>query len=218
MIALMNHLRPLLLLAGLAVAGSVLIALLAQNTQELRQYHIDESARAPLKALLADIPFNNDVVQDWQAVEDKTQLQLEKPAPLYIARNDQMITAVIVPVRFEQAYVSSINSQVAVDKNLTILAVAITEHQESLSLVTAYNDFDPAFLAQFNGIKLQDLAGEKWTVKKDGGHFDQITGATVSSRAVVQSVYRALRYVEKENLLEIKDKALLKENAQHGAP
>jgi len=33
-------------------------------------------------------------------------------------------------------------------------------------------------------------------VKKDGGVFDQFTGATISPRIVVRSVHKALQYVE----------------------
>ncbi|WP_442876608.1 FMN-binding protein [Endozoicomonas sp. GU-1] len=32
--------------------------------------------------------------------------------------------------------------------------------------------------------------------KKDGGEFDQFTGATITPRAVVAAVYRALQYFE----------------------
>lgn len=41
--------------------------------------------------------------------------------------------------------------------------------------------------------------GEKeWAVKKDGGDFDYVSGATITSRAVIKSTYKSLLYV-KEN-------------------
>jgi electron transport complex protein RnfG len=36
----------------------------------------------------------------------------------------------------------------------------------------------------------------KWTVKRDGGEFDQFTGATITPRAVVDAVRLALEYFE----------------------
>lgn len=38
------------------------------------------------------------------------------------------------------------------------------------------------------------MAEKDWKVKKDGGHFDSVAGATVTPRAVVKAVKKALAY------------------------
>ena len=37
-----------------------------------------------------------------------------------------------------------------------------------------------------------------WAVKKNGGHFDALTGATITSRAVIRAVHKGLQYVQME--------------------
>ena len=44
-------------------------------------------------------------------------------------------------------------------------------------------------------------APENWAVRKDGGAFDQFVGATITPRAVVQAVYRALQYFEENRAM-----------------
>ena len=46
----------------------------------------------------------------------------------------------------------------------------------------------------FNGKSLDQPAAKQWAVKKDGGVFDQFTGATITPRAVVGAVYNTLKY------------------------
>ena len=48
----------------------------------------------------------------------------------------------------------------------------------------------------FTGKSLQDPQSSGWAVKKDGGQFDQFTGATITPRAVVKAVHQALRYFD----------------------
>ncbi|MFO7705024.1 MAG: FMN-binding protein, partial [Halopseudomonas sp.] len=61
------------------------------------------------------------------------------------------------------------------------------------------------WVLDFNGTSLSMPAPENWGVRKDGGDFDQFTGATITPRAVVQAVYRALQYFEaqRDQLLEL---------------
>ena len=49
----------------------------------------------------------------------------------------------------------------------------------------------------FSGKSLGNPPEEKWKVKKDGGIFDQFTGATITPRKVVASVKRTLLYFRK---------------------
>ena len=46
----------------------------------------------------------------------------------------------------------------------------------------------------FNGRSLDDLPPTRWQVSKDGGDFDQFTGATITPRAVIQAVKNSLVY------------------------
>ena len=52
------------------------------------------------------------------------------------------------------------------------------------------------WIKSFNGKSLTNLDEKGWRVKKDGGQFDAFTGATITPRAVVDAVHKALLYFE----------------------
>jgi electron transport complex protein RnfG len=55
-------------------------------------------------------------------------------------------------------------------------------------------------------------------VRKDGGEFDQFTGATITPRAVVRATARALAYAEANRSLLFKDAATLEGGATVEGP
>ena len=63
-----------------------------------------------------------------------------------------------------------------------------------------------SWIKSFDQASLQSLTQQQWAVKKDGGQFDQFTGATITPRAVVNAVYRVLSWYEKEGLTQLKQR------------
>jgi electron transport complex protein RnfG len=51
-----------------------------------------------------------------------------------------------------------------------------------------------AWLTQFSGRSLHDPEPQRWALRRDGGDFDQLTGASITSRAVCDALQRALRF------------------------
>ncbi|NIQ15194.1 MAG: FMN-binding protein, partial [Candidatus Dadabacteria bacterium] len=51
-------------------------------------------------------------------------------------------------------------------------------------------------MTQFTGRSLENTSSDVWAVEQEGGHFDQISGATISSRAVINAVHVVLEYYE----------------------
>ena len=62
------------------------------------------------------------------------------------------------------------------------------------------------WILKFTGLSLGDPPEDKWKVKKDGGQFDQFSGATITPRAVVKSIHEALQFFQahKSEMLEVK--------------
>jgi len=52
------------------------------------------------------------------------------------------------------------------------------------------------WIRSFDGKSLQDPTVDGWAVKRDGGEFDQFTGATITPRAVVRAVHNTLLYYQ----------------------
>ena len=75
------------------------------------------------------------------------------------------------------------------------LGVRVISHRETPGLGDPIDIEKSDWVHGFNGKSLQDPQPDGWAVKKDGGQFDQFTGATISPRAVVRAVHTSLRYV-----------------------
>ncbi len=92
-----------------------------------------------------------------------------------------------------KGYGGKINILVGVDENFAIEDVVIISNTETPGLGSKITE--NSFTDQFKGMAAEDIA-----LKKDGGEVDAITGATISSKAVVEAIRKAM--VEKINLLE----------------
>lgn len=109
--------------------------------------------------------------------------------------NDGKLAGFIFDVSTEQGYNGHIGLWVATDLSGTILGVRVKAHHETPGLGDKIDlDVSPWILS-FDGTSLA-LGDKAWNVKKDGGDFDQFTGATITPRAVVHAVHDGLSTFE----------------------
>ncbi|WP_163134438.1 electron transport complex subunit RsxG [Agarivorans sp. Alg241-V36] len=91
-----------------------------------------------------------------------------------------------------KGYAGPINLLVGVDASLTILGVRVLSHSETPGLGDKIEIAKNPWVLSFNQKSLSNTSSKAWAVKKDGGEFDQFTGATITPRAVVNAVHQAL--------------------------
>ncbi|TMU24127.1 electron transport complex subunit RsxG [Halomonas sp. ATBC28] len=103
-------------------------------------------------------------------------------------------SAVILPVVTRQGYNGKIHLLIGIDEHQRISGVRVTQHQETPGLGDDIERSRSDWITGFNGLRLDSLPPEGWAVAKDGGHFDAFTGATITPRAVVNAVHKALQY------------------------
>jgi electron transport complex protein RnfG len=77
-----------------------------------------------------------------------------------------------------------------------LAGVRVIQHKETPGLGDKIMPNKADWILQFEGLSLQNPTESRWKVKKDGGDFDQFTGATITPRAVVTAVKKALIYFE----------------------
>lgn len=92
-----------------------------------------------------------------------------------------------------QGYAGKIRVIVGIEPSGQVIAARVAEHRETPGLGDAIEARRSNWIDQFAGRALGDPAQDGWAVKKDNGEFDQITGATISSRAVLDAVHGALQ-------------------------
>ncbi|PBJ23521.1 Electron transport complex protein RnfG [Pseudomonas sp. ACN8] len=102
-------------------------------------------------------------------------------------------------------YAGAIELLIAVDANGRLLGVKTLKQSETPGLGARIADWPNAWLQVFSGKSRTEPGDSGWALKKDQGQFDQIAGATITSRAVINAVHDALRYFDehRQHLLGI---------------
>lgn len=198
-------------LFALITAGVVIIT--AQATGE----KIDHNVRlAKAKALNEIVPvgsYDNDILASTLSLASfNTELLgpiKAQDQALVVGRNKEVDT-VLLPVVAPDGYTQEIRLLVGIHKDGRIAGVRITEHRETPGLGDKVDIKKSNWVQGFVGKSLASPTAEKWKVQKDGGEFDQFTGATITPRAVVLAVSRALVFFE-QNRAQLLDARALKE-------
>jgi electron transport complex protein RnfG len=184
----------LLGLFGAIVISLVSLAYLATEKPIERSEY-----QALLQALNSVVPaesYDNDLGNDTRPLNANHELGLKKDALVYRARKKGSQVAAAFPVIAPDGYNGPIHMLMAVDHQGTILGVRVISHHETPGLGDRIEARRSDWSEQFRGKSLSEPDAKHWGVKKDGGVFDQFTGATISPRIVVRSVHKALQYVE----------------------
>ena len=189
-------LRNSVILGLFAVATVGMIAVTQQTTAE----RISEAQRrVQLSALNEIVPHDqhdNDLLTDSFSVQDRQYLSLSAPADAYRARQGERVSAVILPVVAPDGYSGRIDLLVGIRADGSIAGVRSVSHRETPGLGDKIDAGKSQWILSFSGKSLSMPIPEQWAVKKDGGQFDQFTGATITPRAVVKAVYQALTYFD----------------------
>ncbi|MDZ3995785.1 RnfABCDGE type electron transport complex subunit G [Pseudomonas sp. Teo4] len=109
----------------------------------------------------------------------------------YLAMLGTQVTAVIL-LSETQGYGGPIRLTIAIDPNGRLIGSQVLEQQESPGLGARIGDPQLNWLGQFANRHLKD----HWALKRDQGDFDQLAGATVTSRAVIEALQDALSYFD----------------------
>ena len=91
-------------------------------------------------------------------------------------------------------YSGKIDLLIAIQSNGELAGVRVVSHNETPGLGDYIDIAKSDWIKQFDGASLAKYDAQAWQVKKDGGHFDYMSGATITPRAVVKAVHKALRY------------------------
>ncbi|MCZ8166080.1 electron transport complex subunit RsxG [Silanimonas sp.] len=182
----------------LAVVGALgLGGLLAMRA--LTAERIAEQQRAStLRALAVLLPkeYDNDPQTDRIEVVAPAWLGSEDALTVRRARNDGRVVALLLEAVAPDGYNGDIRLLVGVDAQGRVIGVRVVEHRETPGLGDPIEIARGPWITGFDGRSLRDPAADAWRVRRDGGAFDQLAGATITPRAVVGAVRRALQFVE----------------------
>ncbi|CAK2436389.1 electron transport complex subunit RsxG [Vibrio splendidus] len=187
-----------LVLAIFACASTGLVAV----THYLTKDQIKQQEQAQLLSVLNQvIPHNlhdNELFSACTLVEAE-DLGTEQAMPAYIATLNGEPSAIAIEAIAPDGYNGAIKVIVGMKIDGTILGTRVLSHRETPGLGDKIDLRVSDWILSFAGKQVTESNLDRWKVRKDGGDFDQFTGATITPRAVVKSVKQAVQYVNQNN-------------------
>ena len=133
-----------------------------------------------------------------------TESMLVIPPPHDLPGNDDVIVyrvfaegepvAALFVVTARDGYSGSIKILVGVGVDGVVSGIRIVEHSETPGLGDRIEQSRSDWVYQFDGRSLGDPVEARWLIQTDGGDFDQLTGASVTPRAVIKAIRETLVY------------------------
>lgn len=160
---------------------------------------IEEKMRL-IDEVLPRTAYDNDLLKDTVSLPANPLLGTDEATTAYRARKAGETVALVLEAIAPDGYGGRIRLIIAVGADGALAGVRVTQHRETPGLgdyIEPKKDKNKEhpWITQFNGLSYASLTDQEWRVKKDGGRFDSVAGATVTPRAVVKAVRKATRYV-----------------------
>jgi electron transport complex protein RnfG len=95
-----------------------------------------------------------------------------------------------------KGYAGDIRLIMGINAKGEVLGVRVLSHAETPGLGDKIEVAKDDWILSFNDQSLKNTSSQEWHVKKDGGKFDQFSGATITPRAVVTAVHQGLVFFE----------------------
>ena len=145
--------------------------------------------------------YDNQLLQDALALPPTPELGLDEASTAYRARRNGKVEALVLEAAAPDGYAGKIRLLIALGSDGALIGVRVTQHRETPGLgdyIEPKKDRNKErpWITQFNGLAPAAVDAHEWKVKKDGGRFDSVAGATVTPRAVIKAVRQAALYVE----------------------
>lgn len=191
-----NMLKNGLTLALFAVITTGLIALTYLGTKQQIAQQQQQKLLAILNAVIARGTYTNDIQHDCSIVRSADYLGSDEEKHIYRARHNTQPVAVAIETTAPDGYSGKIQLVVGVAGDGIVTGVRVLEHKETPGLGDKIDLRISDWILSFNDVSLNQDNSSRWSVKKDGGRFDQFTGATITPRAVVKAVKRAVEYYQ----------------------
>lgn len=183
-------------LAALALATAIVLAIVAAGTRQRIAHNEAAETMKTIDRILPHALYDNDPALDRILVLAPDLLGSDAPVAVYRARLDGKPTAAVITVVARQGYIGPIRLLVSVTADGTVLAARVIAQNETPGLGDRIDAARSDWMNGFTGRSAGDPALQRWSVRRDGGDFDQLTGATITSRAVVGAVHNALLYFQ----------------------
>lgn len=176
------------LLGITALLASVTLAFAYMQTGPLIEQQAAADLSASLKAVIPGIAYDNDLLGDQVVIAGGVG---STKTIVYRARRQGEVVAVVYQV-IGKGYAGEITAVMGLDRVGHITAVRVVSHKETPGLGDKIEAAKSSWINSFTGKGLDTLDEQGWHVRKDGGEFDQFSGATITPRALIAAIKSGL--------------------------
>ena len=194
----MDKVKPTLIVNSAVILGLfalvsvLLLGLIQWQTQDRIEENTRQRKLANLEQIIPQSAYDSDLLKSEQVMSVISQ-GLDETVRHYTVYSKGIAVAQLYEVVSTQGYSGTIRLLIGIDGSNAIKGVRVIAHQETPGLGDKIELSKDDWILQFNGKSLQSPNESGWKVKKDGGAFDQFTGATITPRAVINAIRETLR-------------------------
>lgn len=191
-----NALRTAAIMLAFAFIGTLLLA----SVFDVTRAPIEASEKAARLSLFKEIlpaeNYDNDLLASQVTIAPNALLGNRLPSIANVAKQQQQTAGVILEAIAHDGYSGDIKLLIAIRADGSISGVRVLAHKETPGLGDYIDIAHGNWIKLFDNESLEKTAAAQWQVKKDGGQYDYMVGATITPRAVVKAVKQALQFYQ----------------------
>jgi electron transport complex protein RnfG len=185
-----------LILGMIAAVCTTLVALTFGVTKARIAANEQAWLEQSLKPALAGVEYDNNLAESVLTVPLPHELPGNEPVLVYRAHYQDRPVAALFVVTALDGFSGPIRLLVGIDDGGAVTATRVLRHRETPGLGDFIDSAKSDWIDQFQRKSLSAPDVLLWLLERDGGEFDQVTGASITSRSVVKAVKETLLYFE----------------------
>ena len=185
-----------LILAGLAAVCTALVAMTHAVTAPRIAANEQAFLEQSLAPVLQGVEYDGALSESTIAIEPPHDLPGDDPVTIYRVFADGQPVAALFVVNARGGFAGPIRLLIGVDAAGTVTGVRVLSHRETPGLGDLIDSDKSDWILQFTGRSLSDPPAPQWSIRRDGGEFDQLTGASITPRAVIRGIRETLTYYQ----------------------
>jgi electron transport complex protein RnfG len=180
----------------IAAICTALVAATYQLTAERISANQQAFLEQSLEPALSGVVYDNSITESKLVIPTPHQLPGSDAAIVYRAYAEDRPAAALFVVTARDGYAGPIRLLIGIRADGVVTAVRVLEHRETPGLGDRIDSSRSDWALQFDGRSMINPNIDSWAIKRDGGEFDQLTGASVTPRAVIKAISATLVYFD----------------------
>lgn len=176
------------------LTGTALLALTYDLTHETIARSIENEKLKLIAQIAPPTAYDNDIMKDTVQLAPDKLLGGTESTIAYRGRLNGQPSIVVLQAIAPDGYSGRIDLIVTIHSDGRIGGVRVVSHKETPGLGDYIEIARSNWITGFNGASLENRKSGEWKVRKDGGSFDHMAGATITPRAIVKAVHKVLQY------------------------